>query len=159
MTLLLQTKTQPLKHIGTPMLVCPSEVCQKRNFDNFRFGAFFIDIWYFNRVLLIYLGNTGCFRRVARIFRGGRGGDACWKWRYRLVGGPGTCSTGNILETLKCLGLHFARFHGGEREKDNLKNYDSPPKGLEKTCDPPPDKRGKNYDPPPQNSGPLLPAM
>ena len=38
-TLLLQTKTQPLEHIGTPMLVCPSQtVCQKRNF---RLGAFF----------------------------------------------------------------------------------------------------------------------
>ena len=58
-TLLLQKKIQPLEHIGTPMLVCPSEVCQKRNFDNFRLGAFFfIDIWYFNRVLSIYLGNT-----------------------------------------------------------------------------------------------------
>ena len=38
MTLLLQMKTQPLEHIGTPMLVCPSQtVCQKRNF---RCGAF-----------------------------------------------------------------------------------------------------------------------
>ena len=38
MTLLLQTKTQPLKHNGTPMLVCPSQtVCEKRNF---RLGAF-----------------------------------------------------------------------------------------------------------------------
>ena len=41
MTFLLQTKNQPLEHIGTPMLVCPSQtVCQMRNFDNFRFGAF-----------------------------------------------------------------------------------------------------------------------
>ena len=56
-TFLFQTKTQPLEHIGTPMLVCPSQiVCQKRNF---RLGAFFfIDIWYFNRVLSIYLGYT-----------------------------------------------------------------------------------------------------
>ena len=35
---------------------CPSQtMCQKRNF---RLGAFLIDIWYFNRVLSIYLGNT-----------------------------------------------------------------------------------------------------
>ena len=27
---------------------------------------------------------------------------------------------GKILETLKCLGLHFARFHGGEKGKDNV---------------------------------------
>ena len=46
----------------TPMLVCPSQtVCyQMRIFDNFRLGAFFIDILYFNRVLSIYLGNTAC---------------------------------------------------------------------------------------------------
>ena len=32
-----------------------------------------------------------------------------------LQGGPGACSPGKILEFLDCLGLHFARFHGGER--------------------------------------------
>ena len=37
-----------------------------------------------------------------------------------LYGGPGVCSPGKILETLKCLRLHFARFHGGEKEKDNV---------------------------------------
>ena len=32
-----------------------------------------------------------------------------------------TCrGVGKILETLKCLGLHFVRFHGGEGEKDNV---------------------------------------
>ena len=41
-TLLLQTKTQLLEHIETPMLVFPLQtVCQMRNFDNqFRLGAF-----------------------------------------------------------------------------------------------------------------------
>ena len=43
---------------------------------------------------------------------------------YKLVGEGGwvrgACSPGKILETLKCLGLHFTRFHGGEREKDNV---------------------------------------
>ena len=33
-----------------------------------------------------------------------------------LYGGPGAWSPGKILEFLDCLGLHFARFHGGERE-------------------------------------------
>ena len=27
---------------------------------------------------------------------------------------------GKILKILDCLGLHFARFHGGEREKENV---------------------------------------
>ena len=52
-------------------------------------------------------------------FSWGRGG-AYWKRKYKLVGGPETCSTRKILETLKCLRLHFARFHGGEKEKDNV---------------------------------------
>ena len=35
-----------LGHIGTPTLVCPSQtVCQMRNFDNFRLGAFFLSIY------------------------------------------------------------------------------------------------------------------
>ena len=37
-----------------------------------------------------------------------------------FYGGSGACSPGKILETLKCLRLHFARFHGGEKEKDNV---------------------------------------
>ena len=45
-----------------------------------------------------------------------RGGGAFGQWRYKLVGGPGACSPGKISEFLDCLGLHFARFHGGERE-------------------------------------------
>ena len=51
------------------------------------------------------------FRRVTRISRGGRGRDA----RYKRIGG-----TGGILEFLDCLGLHFARFHGG----DNIDNIE-----------------------------------
>ena len=39
-------------------------------------------------------------------------------------GGLGACSPGKILETLKCLGLHFAHFRGGEREKDNVEKLD-----------------------------------
>ena len=35
-------------------------------------------------------------------------------------GGPGACSPRKILEILDCLRLHFARFHGGEREKENV---------------------------------------
>ena len=54
-------KTQPLEHIGTPMLVCPSQtMCQMRNFDNLKLGAFLSIYAYFNRVLSIYLGNTDC---------------------------------------------------------------------------------------------------
>ena len=66
-------------------------------------------------------GTGGCYRRVARIFRWG-GGCVLKMNGYKLVGGrgPGACSPGNILETLKCLGLHFTRFHGGEREKENV---------------------------------------
>ena len=53
------------------------------------------------------------FRRVARIFRGGvRLGTE----DTNLWGGSGACPLGKILEILDCLGLHFARFHGGERE-------------------------------------------
>ena len=37
-----------------------------------------------------------------------------------LEGGPGACSPGKSLETLKCPRLHFARFYGGEKEKDNV---------------------------------------
>ena len=48
----------------------------------------------------------------------GRGG-CVWEVKIqtcRVGGGPGACSPGKILEILDCLGLHFARFHGGERE-------------------------------------------
>ena len=34
--------------------------------------------------------------------------------------GPGACSPEKILENLDCLRLHFARFHSGEREKENI---------------------------------------
>ena len=49
----------------------------------------------------------GC-RRAARIFRGG-GGSA-----YGQLSKIQTCR--GVLEILDCLGLHFARSHGGERE-------------------------------------------
>ena len=39
---------------------------------------------------------------------------------HTCSGGPGECSPGKIFETLKCPGLYFTRFHGGEREKDNV---------------------------------------
>ena len=45
-------------------------------------------------------------RRVARIFRGGGG----YVWAVMIQ------TPGKILEFLDCLVLHFARFHGGERE-------------------------------------------
>ena len=51
------------------------------------------------------------FRRVTRISRGERGRGA----RCKRIGG-----SGGILEFLDCLGLHFARFHGG----DNLDNIE-----------------------------------
>ena len=51
-------KDKPLEHIGTPMLVCPSQtVFQKRNF---RLGALLSIYDIFNRVRSIYLGNTTC---------------------------------------------------------------------------------------------------
>ena len=66
-------------------------------------------------------GRYGHTRRVGRILLGG----GVWGWgcvwtvttqTCRGVGGRGACSPGKILETLDCLGLHFARFHVGERE-------------------------------------------
>ena len=67
-TLLLQTKTQPLQHIGTPMLVCPSQtVCQKRNF---RLGTFLstydtlIECWYTWEIWPVYTWNTRILVRV-----------------------------------------------------------------------------------------------
>ena len=33
-----------------------------------------------------------------------------------LLRGPEACSPGKFLEFLDCLGLHFARFHDGERD-------------------------------------------
>ena len=35
----------------------------------------------------------------------------------KLSEGPGVCAPSKILD---CLRLHFARFHGGEREKENV---------------------------------------
>ena len=41
-------------------------------------------------------------------------------WEVKIqtcrVGGSGGMLPGKILEIWDCLGLHFARFHGGERE-------------------------------------------
>ena len=36
---------------------------------------------------------------------------------YTSCGGPGACSPGKFLENLECLGLHFTRFDGEQREK------------------------------------------
>ena len=33
-----------------------------------------------------------------------------------LKRGPGYAPPGKVLEFLDCLGLHFVRFHGGERD-------------------------------------------
>ena len=46
----------------------------------------------------------------------------CGQGKYKLIGGSGACCAplGKFLEMLDCLGLHFARFHGGQREKDNV---------------------------------------
>ena len=52
-------------------------------------------------------------RRVARIFCGE---ERLGSEDTNLMGGPGACSPRKILEMLDCLGLHFAHFHGGERE-------------------------------------------
>ena len=35
-------------------------------------------------------------------------------------GRVGVCSPGKGLEIADCFGLHFARFHGGEKEKENV---------------------------------------
>ena len=49
---------------------------------------------------------------------GGGGGGCVWAVKMQTVlGGPGPCSPGKILENLECLGLHFTRFDGGQREK------------------------------------------
>ena len=48
-------------------------------------------------------------RRVARIFRGGRGEVRLSSEDTNLLGGPGAYSPRKILEFLDCLGLHFAR--------------------------------------------------
>ena len=59
-------------------------------------------------------------RRVASIFRGGGGGGCVLKMEIQTTRGVRVYSPGKILETLKCLRLHFARFHGGEKEKDDV---------------------------------------
>ena len=46
----------------------------------------------------------------------GGGGVRSGSEDTNLKGGPGACSPGKILEFLDCLGLHFARFQGGERD-------------------------------------------
>ena len=49
------------------------------------------------------------------------GGGACvLKLEIHTYSGVRGMLPRKILETLKCLGLHFARFHCGEREKDNV---------------------------------------
>ena len=37
-------------------------------------------------------------------------------------GGLGACSPEKILENLECLRLHFARFHSGESEEENIES-------------------------------------
>ena len=54
-------------------------------------------------------------------FSWGGGGGCVLKIKIQTCRGiRGNCSPRKFLETLKCLGLHFTRFHGGEREKDNV---------------------------------------
>ena len=56
---------------------------------------------------------------VTRIFREGEGGGECactWAVKVKTSKGAGPCSLGKTRENLDCLGLHFARFDGGERE-------------------------------------------
>ena len=44
-------------------------------------------------------------------------GEGGWAVKIQTCrGGPGACSPRKILEMVGCLGLHFARFHGGDRE-------------------------------------------
>ena len=38
-----------------------------------------------------------------------------------MGGGPGAYSLVEILEILDCLGLHFVRFHGRERQKETCR--------------------------------------
>ena len=74
-TLLLHTKTQPLEHIGTPMLVYPSQtVCQKRNF---RLRAFLLSIYdtlieccrYTWEIRPVYTWNTRILVRVYKTMK------------------------------------------------------------------------------------------
>ena len=48
------------------------------------------------------------------------GGGCLLKMEIQTTRGVRVYSPGKILETLKCLRLHFARFHGGEKEKDDV---------------------------------------
>ena len=67
-------------------------------------------------------------RRVARIFRGGMHVSS-----EAAKGGPGACSLGKCLENMDWLGLYFACFHGGEREKKServVKRSNSSPLDL-----------------------------
>ena len=47
----------------------------------------------------------------------GGGGVRMGSEDAKLSEGPGVCAPSKILD---CLRLHFARFHGGEREKENV---------------------------------------
>ena len=48
---------------------------------------------------------------------GGGGGGFVWAVKMQTCRGYG----GKIVETLDCLGLHFAQFRGGEREKETCR--------------------------------------
>ena len=60
--------------------------------------------------------------RAARIFRGGGGcgGVRVTSESANLGGSLGACSPEKILENLECPRLHFARFHSGESEEENI---------------------------------------
>ena len=60
--------------------------------------------------------NEFLCRCVARIFRGGVG----YIWAVKIqtvVGGSGGMLPRENFRNLECLGLHFTRFDGGQREK------------------------------------------
>ena len=60
------------------------------------------------------------FSRVC-VCVGGGGGGCVWALKmHSCRGGPGACFPGKNLEILDCHRLHFARFHCGEGEKENL---------------------------------------
>ena len=63
---------------------------------------------------------------------GGGGGVRVGTEDAQLLGGPGACFPGKILEILDCLRLHFAHFHGGEGEKENVEQLkESQPPALD----------------------------
>ena len=65
----------------------------------------------------VLIDEFSIYRRIARIFSGG----CVLKIKIQTCRGVrGHAPPGKILETLNCLGLHFTRFHCGERQKDNV---------------------------------------